>query len=82
MILLLLEIILSAFLYKGLYILENRGEAFRSLSLLGFMLNSQETTVLPISGKRSTVAGSETFQSRRQTSAERHTGGCLEFMTS
>lgn len=75
MILLLLGIIRSAFLYKGLYILENRGEAFRSLSLLGFMLNSQETTVLPISGKRSTVAGSETFQSKTDRQVPKGTLG-------
>ena len=35
------------------------------MSLLGLILNSQETTALPISGKQSAVTGFKTFQSRR-----------------
>ena len=49
--------------------------AFWSLSLLGLILNSQETTALPISGKRSTVTGFKTFPSRRDNCKQVCWGG-------
>lgn len=56
--------------------------AFRSLSLLGLILNSQETTALPVSGKSSTIAGSKTFQSRRDKYRQVMWGEDLTFVTS